>query len=61
MFRDAAMVTRDGAPIALPLNWSELKLQELPVFRMSDFPEWEKRLSCDPWEGMLKTAPRLKI
>jgi bifunctional non-homologous end joining protein LigD len=52
---------RDGAPVALPLSWTELKMRERPVFRVSDFAEWKRRLSRDPWEGMLKTAPRLKI
>jgi bifunctional non-homologous end joining protein LigD len=52
---------RAGAAVALPLNWSELKLPERPVFRVSDFSEWKKRLARDPWEAMSKTAPRLKV
>jgi bifunctional non-homologous end joining protein LigD len=52
---------RDGASVALPLNWSELKLHERPVFRVSDFPEWKKRLHSDPWDALMKTAPRLKV
>lgn len=52
---------RDGASVALPLNWSELKARERPVFRVSDFAQWKKRLSRDPWDGMLKAASRLKI
>lgn len=52
---------RNGASVALPLDWSELKLKERPVFRVADFSEWKKRLSRDPWEDMLKKAPRLKL
>jgi bifunctional non-homologous end joining protein LigD len=52
---------RAGASVALPLNWSELKLPERPVFRVSDFSEWKKRLGRDPWEAMSKTAPGLKV
>jgi bifunctional non-homologous end joining protein LigD len=52
---------RDGASVALPLSWSELKSGERPVFRVSDFPAWKKRLGRDPWEAMSKTAPRLRV
>jgi bifunctional non-homologous end joining protein LigD len=52
---------REGATVALPLNWSELNAGERPVFRVSDFPEWKKRLGRDPWQAMAKTAPRLKV
>ena len=52
---------RPGASVALPLNWSELNAGQRPVFRVSDFPEWKKRLGRDPWEGMAKTAPRLRV
>ena len=52
---------RDGAPVALPLSWSELKLSERPVFRASDFLQWKKRLQRDPWKGMVKAASPLKI
>jgi bifunctional non-homologous end joining protein LigD len=52
---------RNGAPVALPLHWSELKLKERPVFRVSDFSEWKKRLHDDPWKGLMMTPARLKI
>ena len=52
---------REGATVALPLNWSELNAGERPVFRVSDFPEWKKRLGRDPWQAMAKTAPRLRV
>lgn len=43
---------RAGAPVALPLKWSELKAGERPVFRVADFPEWKRRLKSDPWKRM---------
>ncbi|HTB97590.1 MAG TPA: DNA ligase D [Terracidiphilus sp.] len=52
---------REGVSVALPLQWSELKLRARPVFRVADFAAWKKRLQHDPWEGMLKKAPRLKL
>jgi bifunctional non-homologous end joining protein LigD len=52
---------RRGAPVALPLNWPELKLQQRPIFRVSDFGGWKKRLHNVPWEGLMKTAHRLRI
>jgi bifunctional non-homologous end joining protein LigD len=52
---------REGAPVALPLSWSELKSSDRPVFRVTDFGGWKKRLSRDPWEAMTKTAQRLKL
>ncbi|HEX4032601.1 MAG TPA: DNA ligase D [Terracidiphilus sp.] len=52
---------REGVSVALPLDWSELRSTERPIFRVSDFAEWKKRLHRDPWREMLKTAPRLKI
>jgi bifunctional non-homologous end joining protein LigD len=52
---------RNGTSVALPLNWSELKSGQRPVFRVSDFPEWKKRLGRDPWEAMSNTAPRLRV
>jgi bifunctional non-homologous end joining protein LigD len=52
---------REGVSVALPLAWSELRSTERPVFRVSDFSEWKKRLHRDPWKEMLKTVPRLKI
>ena len=51
---------RDGAPVALPLNWSELRLKERPVFHVWDFDEWKARLHRDPWDGLKKAALRLR-
>ena len=51
---------REGASVALPLNWSELKSTERPVFRVSDFNEWKNRLRHDPWKGLLKAPQQLQ-
>ena len=47
---------REGAPVALPLSWPELKAGERPVFRLVDFARWKRRLSRDPWAKMYSTA-----
>ncbi|MGD0098561.1 MAG: DNA ligase D [Terracidiphilus sp.] len=52
---------REGIPVALPLDWSELKLQQRPVFRVSNYSAWKKRLNSDPWKGMMNTSSRLKV
>jgi bifunctional non-homologous end joining protein LigD len=45
----------------LPLQWTELKLKERPLFRVVDFAEWRNRLRRDPWEAMSKATARLKL
>ncbi|HET9086759.1 MAG TPA: DNA ligase D [Acidobacteriaceae bacterium] len=45
---------RHGAPVALPLEWSELEGSEVRRFRVADFPEWKDRLRNDPWKTMEK-------
>ena len=50
---------RAGAPVSLPLNWSELKLAERPVAHVADFEEWKGRLSRDPWKQLLKSPQRI--
>jgi bifunctional non-homologous end joining protein LigD len=52
---------RAGLPVALPLTWNELKSDHPPRFRVSDLPQWRKRLSRDPWKEMLKLRQRLVI
>lgn len=44
---------RAGAPVSLPLRWSDLKLPERPVFRVTDFEDWKGRLKNDPWKAMM--------
>jgi bifunctional non-homologous end joining protein LigD len=50
---------RPGAPVSLPLNWSDLKLAERPVARVADFEEWNGRLNRDPWKQLLKSPQRI--
>ncbi|RBH88673.1 ATP-dependent DNA ligase [Xanthomonas oryzae pv. oryzae] len=44
---------RPGAPVALPLAWSDLsKLQRVDAFPLRDVPEKLRRGCKDPWAGM---------
>ncbi len=52
---------RSGAPVAMPLRWNELDAPKAPVFRVSDFAQWRKRLSRDPWEALLRAKQRLSL
>jgi bifunctional non-homologous end joining protein LigD len=52
---------RAGAPVAMPLRWNELDAPKAPVFHVSDFAQWHKRLSRDPWEAMLSSKQRLSL
>ena len=46
---------RDGAPVALPLSWSDLERPERPIFKVALFNEWKRRLTRDPWKHFLET------
>jgi bifunctional non-homologous end joining protein LigD len=50
---------RQGVPVAVPLDWKELRSAVRPVFHVSDFNEWKKRLRRDPWKEMQKSKQRL--
>jgi bifunctional non-homologous end joining protein LigD len=43
---------RSGAPVAMPLEWKELRSETRPVFRVTDFAKWKRRLQRDPWKEM---------
>ena len=44
---------REGAPVALPLAWSDLaKLQKANAFTMKDVPAKLRRRRKDPWGGI---------
>jgi bifunctional non-homologous end joining protein LigD len=51
---------RRGAPVAVPLDWRELKDESLASFHVSDFANWQRRLKSDPWKAMLTTKQRLR-
>jgi len=50
---------RSGAPVALPLDWKDLNAKTRPVFHVTDFENWKKRLAHDPWREMLKVKQGL--
>jgi len=52
---------REGAPVALPLSWKELKSKERPRFLVSDLARWKKRLADDPWSRMADIKQRLSL
>jgi bifunctional non-homologous end joining protein LigD len=52
---------RVGAPVALPLSWTDLKLPKRPLFELADFNNWKSRLTRDPWKDILKTQQGLVI
>ena len=44
---------RPGAPVAMPLEWSELpNLKRADAFTIKDVPGKLKRRRKDPWEGI---------
>jgi bifunctional non-homologous end joining protein LigD len=50
---------RPGAPVSVPIRWSDLKLPAHPLFHVADFPDWKKRLSPDPWKQLPLLNQRL--
>jgi len=51
---------RAGAPVSMPLAWSELDAPTRPVFHVADFAEWRSRLSKDPWKAIFTTRQTLR-
>jgi bifunctional non-homologous end joining protein LigD len=51
---------RAGVAVALPLEWSDLKLRERPVFQVTQLEEWSDQLKRDPWAKMAKVKQHLK-
>ena len=47
---------RAGAPVSVPLSWTELDDAERPSFGVTDSAAWQSRLKRDPW----KKLPSLK-
>jgi bifunctional non-homologous end joining protein LigD len=50
---------RSGEPVAITLDWKELRLDAAPRFHVADFTEWQSRLKRDPWQAMTKKKQRL--
>jgi bifunctional non-homologous end joining protein LigD len=52
---------RSGAAVSMPLNWTELKQPERPIFQVANFTEWKSRLQHDPWNDLPKIRQRLNL
>ncbi|MFP5277132.1 MAG: DNA ligase D [Acidobacteriota bacterium] len=50
---------RRGAPVAMTLDWKELKSSKRPEFHVADFAAWSARLKRDPWKKMDATHQKL--
>jgi bifunctional non-homologous end joining protein LigD len=50
---------RPGVPVAVTLDWKELKAPVRPAFHVSDFASWKSRLRRDPWKGIMESRQRL--
>ena len=52
---------RSGAPVALPLSWTDLELPKRPVFTVANFEEWKQLLNRNPWKDFFRTHQRLAL
>ena len=50
---------RLGVPVAVTLDWKELRSAVRPAFHVSDLGSWRQRLHRDPWHGLLGSRQRL--
>ena len=50
---------RANVGVAVPLDWSELKLPSRPDFRVGNFAEWSHRLKKDPWVKMFQVKQHI--
>lgn len=50
---------RRGAPVAMTLDWKELKASKRPEFQVADVAAWSARLKRDPWKKMAATHQML--
>ena len=51
---------RPNVGVAVPLNWTELKLPDRPIFNIANFEGWRSRLKKDPWAKMFEITQHLK-
>jgi bifunctional non-homologous end joining protein LigD len=52
---------RKGAPVSMPLAWSELQSPSRPDFRVANISNWSQRLKRDPWATLRKSTQSLII
>jgi bifunctional non-homologous end joining protein LigD len=52
---------RAGAPVSIPLSWSELDQLQRPSFHVADFDSWKDRLKRDPWEKLPRTQQKIEM
>jgi bifunctional non-homologous end joining protein LigD len=50
---------RPGLAVSLPLNWTDLKADDRPVFTVSRFEDWKGRLARDPWKDYSKMKQQI--
>ncbi len=50
---------RSGVPVAVTMDWNELKSDQRQQFHVWDFDKWKVRLRRDPWKGMETSKQRL--
>jgi bifunctional non-homologous end joining protein LigD len=52
---------RAGAPVSIPLSWSELDQPKRPIFKVADFHQWQTRLKRDPWIKLPENKQRIDV
>jgi bifunctional non-homologous end joining protein LigD len=52
---------RAGAPVSIPLSWSELDQSQRPIFHVAGFDSWKDRLKRDPWEKLPQSYQKIDI
>jgi bifunctional non-homologous end joining protein LigD len=50
---------RPGAPVSMPLAWSELKADTAPRFLTADWEQWLPTRKRDPWKDLPATRQRI--
>lgn len=52
---------RPGVPVAVTLDWNELRSSARPIFYISNFASWQNRLRRDPWQPMIASKQILEV
>lgn len=52
---------RAGLPVSMPLQWSELRSGERPLFTVATLQDWRDRLQHDPWQKLPRLRQRLDL